>query len=183
MYETLLNKYGVKQLGYYVRDINDAANVMARLLGAGPFVDAGESTPERCVYRGKESTMTTRVALGQFADMQIELIEVTSEGPNVYSEMGHYGLHHLCVRTDDLAQTIKEFEDAGFEQAVSHTDMTHPQGYDEMFEGIAANAVKGIPLGRVGTPQDCAKGILFLASDASAWTTGDSLAIDGGELC
>lgn len=63
------------------------------------------------------------------------------------------------------------------------TDMTHPQGYDEMFEGIAANAVKGIPLGRVGTPQDCAKGILFLASDASAWTTGDSLAIDGGELC
>lgn len=63
------------------------------------------------------------------------------------------------------------------------TDMTHPQGYDEMFEGIAANAVKGIPLGRVGTPMDCAKGILFLASDASAWTTGDSLAIDGGELC
>lgn len=129
MYETLLNKYGVKQLGYYVRDINDAANVMARLLGAGPFVDAGESTPERCVYRGKESTMTTRVALGQFANMQIELIEVTSEGPNVYSEMGHYGLHHLCVWTDDLAQTIKEFEDAGFEQAVSLTNT----GFDVVY--------------------------------------------------
>ena len=63
------------------------------------------------------------------------------------------------------------------------TDMTHPQGYDEMFQGIAANAVKGIPLGRVGTPEDCARGILYLASDASSWTTGDSLAIDGGELC
>ncbi|WP_172135820.1 SDR family NAD(P)-dependent oxidoreductase [Adlercreutzia sp. ZJ473] len=63
------------------------------------------------------------------------------------------------------------------------TDMTHPAGYDELFEGIAANAVKGIPLGRLGTPADCAKGILFLASDASEWTTGYSLAIDGGELC
>ena len=63
------------------------------------------------------------------------------------------------------------------------TDMTHPEGFDEMFQGIAANAVKGIPLGRVGTPADCAQGILFLASDASSWITGDSLAIDGGELC
>ena len=61
------------------------------------------------------------------------------------------------------------------------TDMTHPEGFDEMFQGIAANA--GIPLGRVGTPADCAQGILFLASDASSWITGDSLAIDGGELC
>lgn len=63
------------------------------------------------------------------------------------------------------------------------TEMTHPEGFDEMFQGIAANAVKGIPLGRLGTPEDCAKGILYLASDASGWTTGDSIAIDGGELC
>ncbi|WP_165170286.1 SDR family oxidoreductase [Adlercreutzia sp. ZJ242] len=41
----------------------------------------------------------------------------------------------------------------------------------------------GDPLGRLGTPADCTKGILFLASDASEWITGDSLAIDGGELC
>lgn len=63
------------------------------------------------------------------------------------------------------------------------TDMTHPEGFDELYEGIAAAAVENIPLGRMGTPEDCAKGILFLASDASAWSTGDSIAIDGGELC
>lgn len=121
MYETLLNKYGVKQLGYYVQDIDEAARTMAEVLGAGPFVDAGESTPERCVYRGQEATMTTRVALGQFANMQIELIQVTSTEPNVYSEMGRYGLHHLCIWTDDLDQTIEDFEQAGFEQAVRLT--------------------------------------------------------------
>ena len=122
MYETLLNKYGVKQLGYYVDSIDESAAAMAKVLGAGPFIDAGESTPEVCVYRGKPSTMTTRVALGQFAGMQIELIEVTSEGPNVYSELGHYGLHHLCIWTDDLEQTVKDFEEAGFEQAVRMTN-------------------------------------------------------------
>lgn len=36
------------------------------------------------------------------------------------------------------------------------------------------------PLGRVGTPEDIAASIAFLASDESAWTTGAVLCVDGG---
>jgi NAD(P)-dependent dehydrogenase (short-subunit alcohol dehydrogenase family) len=36
------------------------------------------------------------------------------------------------------------------------------------------------PLGRLGTPQDVAYGILFLASDESSYITGAELVIDGG---
>lgn len=36
------------------------------------------------------------------------------------------------------------------------------------------------PLGRVGRPEEIAELILFLASDASAWTTGSVIPIDGG---
>ena len=36
------------------------------------------------------------------------------------------------------------------------------------------------PLGRVGTPEDIAHSIYFLASDHSAWTTGAILSVDGG---
>ena len=36
------------------------------------------------------------------------------------------------------------------------------------------------PLGRVGTAQEIAAAILFLASGASAWTTGSILTVDGG---
>ncbi|WP_172135818.1 VOC family protein [Adlercreutzia sp. ZJ473] len=157
MYETLLNKYGVRQLGYYVEDIDATAREMARLLGAGPFIDAGESTPEACTYRGKDSTLTTRVALGQFANIQVELIQVTSEGENVYSEMGRYGLHHVCIWTDDLEQTVKEFEEAGFELAMRLTSSGFEVAYfdcrdafghyievsapqEDFYEGLAALA-------------------------------------------
>lgn len=36
------------------------------------------------------------------------------------------------------------------------------------------------PLGRVGEPEDIAAAVVFLASSASAWTTGAILTIDGG---
>jgi len=39
------------------------------------------------------------------------------------------------------------------------------------------------PLGRIGRPIDIAYGALFLASDESAWITGQCIAIDGGLSC
>ncbi len=42
----------------------------------------------------------------------------------------------------------------------------------------AAQAV--VPLGTVGTPEDVAWGVLFLASDESRYITGSELVIDGG---
>ena len=37
-----------------------------------------------------------------------------------------------------------------------------------------------IPLGRIGTVQDIAYGVLYLASDESSFVTGSELVIDGG---
>ena len=36
------------------------------------------------------------------------------------------------------------------------------------------------PLGRLGQPEDVASGVLYLASDESAFVTGSELVVDGG---
>jgi len=38
------------------------------------------------------------------------------------------------------------------------------------------------PLGRIGTPEEIAKAVLYLATDASSFVTGTALLIDGGGL-
>jgi NAD(P)-dependent dehydrogenase (short-subunit alcohol dehydrogenase family) len=40
----------------------------------------------------------------------------------------------------------------------------------------------GLPLRRLGEPEDIARAALFLASDASSWMTGHTMVIDGGAL-
>lgn len=38
------------------------------------------------------------------------------------------------------------------------------------------------PLGRIGQPEDIAKGVLFLCSDLAGWVTGAALVVDGGGI-
>jgi 3-oxoacyl-[acyl-carrier protein] reductase len=56
------------------------------------------------------------------------------------------------------------------------TDMTAAAMNDE----LRAAAVGRVPLGRLGTPEDIAPAVVFLASDAAAYITGQTLAVDGG---
>jgi NAD(P)-dependent dehydrogenase (short-subunit alcohol dehydrogenase family) len=38
------------------------------------------------------------------------------------------------------------------------------------------------PINRVGTPEDIANAVLFLASDLSSWITGTTIVVDGGGI-
>jgi len=43
-----------------------------------------------------------------------------------------------------------------------------------------AQVIERLPIGRMGTVTDIAKGIVFLASDDAAFMTGAGLVVDGG---
>ncbi|HET6218550.1 MAG TPA: SDR family NAD(P)-dependent oxidoreductase [Acidobacteriaceae bacterium] len=47
---------------------------------------------------------------------------------------------------------------------------------------MQAKVAEGLPLRRIGTPEDVAQAALFLASDASGWITGHTLDVNGGKL-
>jgi NAD(P)-dependent dehydrogenase (short-subunit alcohol dehydrogenase family) len=47
-------------------------------------------------------------------------------------------------------------------------------------EAIQAYLTKLAPLGRMGRPEDVARAALYLASDDSAFMTGQDLILDGG---
>jgi NAD(P)-dependent dehydrogenase (short-subunit alcohol dehydrogenase family) len=40
----------------------------------------------------------------------------------------------------------------------------------------------GVPAKRIGTPEEIAQTIVFLASDKAPFLTGQSIAVDGGKL-
>lgn len=55
------------------------------------------------------------------------------------------------------------------------TDMT-----DQLSDDVKENLLQQIPLGTLGTPEQIAKVVRFLASDDSSYMTGQTLHVDGG---
>ena len=51
---------------------------------------------------------------------------------------------------------------------------------DKLAEPVKEAMLKMVPLGRLGEPEDVAKAVAFLASDAAAYVNGQTLAVCGG---
>jgi 3-oxoacyl-[acyl-carrier protein] reductase len=55
------------------------------------------------------------------------------------------------------------------------TDMTAA-----LNDELKAKMAEAIPLGRIGNPEEIAKAVAFLASDAASYITGEVLKVNGG---
>ena len=86
-------------------------------------------------------------------------------------ELGRYGIN---VNVVSPGTTIPESsEHVGLES------MWAPGGL-EFTPEILEKMAKTYPLRRLGKPEDIANAVVFLASDAAAWITGQTLSVDGG---
>jgi acetoacetyl-CoA reductase len=48
-------------------------------------------------------------------------------------------------------------------------------------EDVLAKIIRTIPVGRLGTPEDIARSVMFLISDEASFITGSTLSINGGQ--
>ncbi len=150
-----------------------------------PFLETDEELWDRLIainYRGHLACAHAVVpymierAYGRVVTVASDAGRVGSTGEAVYSgakgavvaftkalarEVAHQGINVNCVAPGLV--------DTPLLSSVS-------QGHEKLIAAI----VRAIPLGRVGTPEEIARAILFLASPDAEYITGQTLSVNGG---
>jgi hypothetical protein len=114
----LLGNHNVIQNAWIVNDIEEGIRRWTTVFGAGPFFQITNPMASEDTYRGKPVPTKTKVAIGQAGDLQIELIEVLEDGPNIYHEIvpkGTEGFHHVCISTPSYDSEVTRYNGLGYE--------------------------------------------------------------------
>jgi NAD(P)-dependent dehydrogenase (short-subunit alcohol dehydrogenase family) len=139
------------------------------------------------------ATFETNV-LGTLLSMKHELRVMLAQGSgsiiNISSTYGHMGARGASVYSASKHAVEGLTKSAALEVATSgiRVNAVAPGPTDTgmltRFTGSAerkAGLVAGVPLQRMGEPNEVADAIVFLASSKSSFTTGQVLAVDGGK--
>jgi NAD(P)-dependent dehydrogenase (short-subunit alcohol dehydrogenase family) len=139
------------------------------------------------------ATFDTNV-LGTLLSMKHELRVMTARGSgsivNISSTYGHEGARGASVYAGSKHAVEGMTKSAALEAAGRgvRVNAVAPgpteTGMLNRFTGTAerkAALASGVPLGRVGEPDEIAQAILFLASDAASFVTGQIVTADGGK--
>jgi NAD(P)-dependent dehydrogenase (short-subunit alcohol dehydrogenase family) len=155
-----------------------------------------EGKPGPVVEQTAESyaaTFDTNV-LGTLLSMKYELRVMMAQGSgsivNISSTYGHEGAKGASVYAGSKHAVEGMTKSAALEGAGSgvRVNAVAPgpteTGMLNRFTGTAerkAALASGVPLGRIGEPDEIARAILFLASDAASFVTGQIVTVDGGK--
>jgi NAD(P)-dependent dehydrogenase (short-subunit alcohol dehydrogenase family) len=155
-----------------------------------------EGKPGPVVEQTAESyaaTFDTNV-LGTLLSLKHELRVMTGQGSgsivNISSTYGHEGAKGASVYVGSKHAVEGITKSAALEAAGSgvRVNAVAPGPTDtgmlNRFTGTAerkAALLSGVPLGRLGEPDEIARAILFLASDAASFVTGQIVTVDGGK--
>ena len=112
----------VFQNAWVVADLDAALEHWTQVMGVGPFYFMDWESDDGFTYRGAPGHLKMRVCWAQAGDVQIELIDVRSDAPNVYRDLvpaGETRFHHVCFWSRDYDGDIAAMEAAGFPLAMA----------------------------------------------------------------
>jgi NAD(P)-dependent dehydrogenase (short-subunit alcohol dehydrogenase family) len=185
-----------------VRNENDVHRLVDRTVERFGRLDVAvnnagtEGKPGSVVEQTAESyaaTFDTNV-LGTLLSLKHELRAMTAQGSgsivNISSTYGHEGAKGASVYAGSKHAVEGITKSAALEAAASgvRVNAVAPgpteTGMLNRFTGTAerkAALMAGVPLGRIGRPDEIARTIVFLASDAASFVTGQIVTADGGK--
>src|SRR5712664_2065380 len=165
--------------------IDSAVNAAGTEGQPGPLIDQSSES--------YAATFDTNV-LGTLLSLKHELRVMQAQGHgsiiNISSTYGHEGAAGAAVYAASKHAVEGLTKSAALEGAKSGVRINAvapgptETGMLNRFTSNAENKaglVAGVPLSRVGTPEEIARAIVFLASDKASFTTGQILSVDGGK--
>ena len=179
-----------------VRRLIDQAVARFGRLDVAVNIAGTEGQPGLIVNQTAESyaaTFDTNV-LDTLLSLKHELRVMTAQKSgsviNISSTYGHEGAAYASVYAASKHAVEGFTKSAALEVASTgvRVNAVAPGPTDtgmlDRFTGTPENKaalVSGVPLGRIGKPADIANTILFLASDAASFMTGQIVTVDGGK--
>lgn len=187
----------VEALAESVRDEFGRLDVLVNTAYAGEIVDLEEMSVQQ--FRdGVDAALTsvfltTRETVPMLRDGGGSIINVASiygvVAPNhdIYGDTGMNNPAQYGAAKAGVIQFSRwvatRYADEGIRAnaltpgGIYNTALESRPGYEETF---VPNYEELTPLGRMGRPEDLKGAVAFLASDASAWVTGQNIIVDGG---
>ncbi|HEX8103818.1 MAG TPA: SDR family oxidoreductase [Solirubrobacteraceae bacterium] len=157
--------------------------------GGGEFrrlEDIDEAHVDDTFTRNVKGTIfTVQKALPHLRDGASIIITGSTTGTRGVEAFGVYGASKAALRS--LTRTwANELRTRAIRVNAIVPGPTDTPGIEGLADGPKAAAglkaalAAGVPLGRMGRPEEVAAGVLFLASDESSFVTGSDLHVDGG---
>lgn len=156
--------------------------------GIGNFLPLGEITEEQVDrtfdINVKGTIFTVQKALSLFPDKVGSIIVTGSTAGSIGNPaFSVYGASKAALRAL-VRNWILDLKGTEIRVNVVSPGGILTPAYDELFgdalEAVLENSRNTVPAGKVGTPEEVANAVSFLASDESSYLTGVELFVDGG---
>ncbi|PAD83261.1 oxidoreductase [Niallia circulans] len=156
--------------------------------GIGNFLPLGEITEEQVDrtfdINVKGTIFTVQKALSLFPDKVGSIIVTGSTAGSIGNPaFSVYGASKAALRAL-VRNWILDLKGTEIRVNVVSPGAILTPAYDELFgdalEEVMENSKNTVPSGKVGTPEEVANAVSFLASDESSYLTGVELFVDGG---
>ena len=137
--------------------------------GYGHLIDDSKSLQERLIDYGKHKRLSDNHHYGR-------IINFSTDSAQIMAGQIAYGSSKAAVEA--LTRSIAM--EVGYLGVTVNTVAPGPTQTGWMNSELVESVLPQIPMARIGTSQDIADTVLFLASDKASWVTGQVIKVSGG---